>query len=256
MTAVTTSFGAAMAAAFGAILGSFLNVVAYRLPRGESLSVPRSRCPQCETPIKPYDNIPLVSWVLLRGRCRSCHAAISGRYPLVELATAVLLAGVVVVKGADSDAWLGIALVLLLVPITLIDLEHRIIPNKLTLLGTVVALAILALTDPGAIPGHLIAGVAAGGFLLVAAIAYPAGMGMGDVKLAWMMGLFLGRAVGPAMLVGLFAGSFVGLAVMARKGVAAGRKTAIPFGPALAFGALVGLYAGDAIVDWYLDTFS
>jgi leader peptidase (prepilin peptidase)/N-methyltransferase len=256
MTAVTTTFGAAMAAAFGAILGSFLNVVAYRLPRGESLSVPRSRCPQCETPIKPYDNIPLVSWILLRGRCRSCRAAISGRYPLVELATAVLLALVVVVKGADSDAWLGIALVLLLVPIALIDLEHRIIPNKLTLLGTVAAIAILALTDPGGIPGHLVAGAAAGGFLLVAAIAYPAGMGMGDVKLAWMMGLFLGRAVGPAMLVGLFAGSVVGVAVLARKGIAAGRKTAMPFGPALAFGALVGLYAGDPIVDWYLDTFA
>jgi len=256
MTAVTTSLGAAMAAAFGAILGSFLNVVAYRLPRGESLSVPRSRCPSCETPIRPYDNIPVVSWLLLRGRCRSCDAPISRRYPLVELTTAVLLALVVLVKGADADAWLGLALVLLLVPIALIDLDHRIIPNKLTLLGTVAALVILALTDPGALPEHVIAAVAAGGFLLVAAIAYPAGMGMGDIKLAWMMGLFLGRAVGPAMLVGLLAGSLVGVAVMARKGVAAGRKTAMPFGPALAFGALVGLYFGDAIVDWYLETFA
>src|SRR5215208_4865767 len=142
MTAVTTSFGAALAAAFGAILGSFINVVAYRLPRGESLSVPRSRCPQCETPIKPWDNIPVASWLLLRGRCRACKARISWRYPLVEFGTAVLLALVVVVKGADSDAWLGIALVLLLVPITLIDIDHRIIPNKLTLIGTIVPIVI------------------------------------------------------------------------------------------------------------------
>jgi leader peptidase (prepilin peptidase)/N-methyltransferase len=256
MTAVTTSYGAALAAAFGAILGSFLNVVAYRLPRGESLSVPRSHCTHCDTPIKPYDNIPVLSWLILRGRCRSCHARISWRYPLVEFTTAALLALVVVAKGADADAVLGIAFVLLLVPITLIDLDHRIIPNKLTLLGTVAAIAILLLTDPEALPEHLIAGFAAGGFLLVAAIAYPAGMGMGDVKLAWMMGLFLGRAVGPAMLIGLFAGSVVGLAVIARKGVREGRKTAMPFGPALAFGGLVGLFAGDQIVDWYLDTFA
>ena len=256
MTAVTTSFGAALAAAFGAILGSFLNVVAYRLPRGESLSVPRSRCPRCETPIRFYDNIPVLSWLLLRGRCRSCRSPISRRYALVELGTAGLLALVVIAKGADSDAWLGLALVLLLVPITLIDLDHRIIPNKLTLLGTAAAVVILVVTDVDALPAHLIAGAAAGGFLLVAAIAYPAGMGMGDVKLAWMIGLFLGRAVGPAMLFGLLAGSVVGAAVMARKGVAAGRKTALPFGPFLAFGALVGLYFGDAIVDWYLDTFA
>jgi leader peptidase (prepilin peptidase)/N-methyltransferase len=256
MIAVTTSYGAALAAAFGAILGSFLNVVAYRLPKGQSLSLPRSRCPQCETPIKPYDNIPVLSWLLLRGRCRACQARISRRYPLVELATAVLMGLVVLAKGADSDALLGLVLVPLLVAITLIDLDHRIIPNKLTLLGSVAAIAILLLTDPDAVPGHLIAAVAAGGFLLVAAIAYPAGMGMGDVKLAGMMGLFLGRAVGPAMLVALLAGSVVGAVVMARKGVKEGRKTALPFGPFLAFGALVGLYFGDAIVDWYLDTFA
>jgi len=255
MTAVTTSFGAAFAAAFGAILGSFLNVVAFRLPRGESLSVPRSRCPQCETPIKPYDNLPVLSWLLLRGRCRSCRATISWRYPLVELTTAVLLALVVVVKGADADAWLGIALVLLLVPITLIDLEHQIIPNKLTLLGTVAAVAILALVDPGALGEHLIAAAAAGGFLLAAVLAYPGGMGLGDVKLAWMLGLFLGAAVAPALLIGMLAGTLAGAVIMARKGVKAGRKVRMPFGPALAFGALVALYAGDPIVDWYLGTF-
>jgi leader peptidase (prepilin peptidase) / N-methyltransferase len=175
-------------------------------------------------------------------------------FPLVALTTAALLALVVIAKGADQDALLGLGFVLLLVPITLIDLDRRIIPNKLTALGSVAALAILALTDPGAIPDHLIAAAAAGGFLLVAALAYPAGMGMGDVKLAAMMGLFLGRAVAPAMLVALLAGSLASLVVIRRKGLAEGRKTGIPFGPFLAFGGLVGLYFGDALVDWYLGT--
>jgi leader peptidase (prepilin peptidase)/N-methyltransferase len=240
----------------GLIFGSFLNVVAYRLPRGESLARPASRCPGCNTPIKPYDNVPVLSWLALRGRCRSCKTAIAWRYPLVELATALLLALTVVVLGANENVWLGLAFVLLLVPVTVIDIDFRIIPNKLMILGTVVALAILALTRPGDIPEHLIAAVAAGGFLLVAAIAYPGGMGMGDVKLAFVMGLFLGRDVGVAMLAGLLAGSLIGAAVMARKGVKQGRKTAIPFGPFLALGGLVGLLAGDPIVDWYLRTFA
>jgi leader peptidase (prepilin peptidase)/N-methyltransferase len=256
MIGVTTAAGASLAGVLGLIFGSFLNVVAYRLPRGESLARPASRCPGCNTPIKPYDNVPVLSWLALRGRCRSCKTAIAWRYPLVELATALLLALTVVVLGANENVWLGLAFVLLLVPVTVIDIDFRIIPNKLMILGTVVALAILALTRPGDIPEQLIAAVAAGGFLLVAAIAYPGGMGMGDVKLAFVMGLFLGRDVGVAMLAGLLAGSLIGAAVMARKGVKQGRKTAIPFGPFLALGGLVGLLAGDPIVDWYLRTFA
>ena len=253
--AMTLAYAAALAGLFGLLLGSFLNVVAYRLPRGESLAFPGSHCPSCETPIKPYDNVPVLSWLLLRGRCRSCRSAISGRYPLVEAGTAVLLVAVVLAKGADSDVWLGLAFVLLLVPVTLIDLDHRIIPNKLMLLGAVVSVSLVLLTDPDSITEHVIAAAGAGGFLLVAALAYPAGMGMGDVKLAAVMGLFLGRNVGPAMLVALVAGSVVGALIIARKGAQEGRKTAIPFGPYLAFGGLVGLFAGDQIVDWYLDTF-
>jgi leader peptidase (prepilin peptidase) / N-methyltransferase len=244
-----------LAAVVGAIFGSFLNVVAYRLPRGESLSRPRSRCPQCQTPIKPYDNVPVLSWLALRGRCRSCRAPISARYPLVEAVTGLLCALVVIAKGPDEDALLGLVLVLLLVPITLIDLDHRIIPNKLTLLGAIVAPALVAVIDPGALPEHLIAAVAAGGFFLLAVIAYPAGMGMGDVKLAAVLGLFLGRDVGPALLVALVAGTLVGAAVIARKGAREGRKTAVPFGPFLALGGVVALFAGDAMVDWYLTTF-
>ena len=245
-----------IAAVLGAVFGSFLNVVAYRLPRGESLSTPRSRCPGCERPIRPYDNVPVLSWLLLRGRCRSCGTSIAWRYPLVELATALLMALTVVVVGANEDVWLGLAFVLLLVPVTVIDLDFRIIPNKLMIAGTVAALAILALTRPDDIPEHLIAAFAAGGFLLVAAIAYPSGMGMGDVKLAFVMGLFLGRDVGVAMLVALVAGSLVGVAIMAHKGTQEGRKTAIPFGPFLALGGLVALLAGEPVVDWYLRTFA
>jgi leader peptidase (prepilin peptidase)/N-methyltransferase len=239
----------------GAIVGSFLNVVIHRLPRGESLVAPRSRCPGCETPIRPFDNVPVLSWLLLRGRCRACGEPISRRYPLVEAATAVLCALVVVAKGVEWEALLGIVFVLLLVPIALIDLDTRLIPNKLTGPGSLAAVAIVAVFATDRLPEHLIAAAAAGGFLLVAAIVQPRGMGMGDVKLAGMMGLFLGRAVAPAILIALLAGSLVGGLIVARLGAREGRKTAIAFGPYLAFGGLVGLFAGDAIVDWYVDSF-
>jgi leader peptidase (prepilin peptidase) / N-methyltransferase len=244
-----------IAALMGAVFGSFLNVVAYRLPRGESLSRPRSRCPGCQAPIKPYDNVPVLSWLALRGRCRSCRAPISWRYPFVEAATGLLCALVVIVKGPDEDALLGLALVLLLVPVTLIDLDHRIIPNRLMLIGAVLAPAIVLLTEPDSIAEHLIAAAAAGGFFLLAALAYPRGMGMGDVKLAAVLGLFLGRSVAPAVFLALMSGTLVGAAIIARKGAHEGRKTAVPFGPFLALGAVVALLAGDAMVDWYLSTF-
>jgi leader peptidase (prepilin peptidase)/N-methyltransferase len=228
-------------------------VVAYRLPRGESLSRPRSRCPECERPIRPYDNVPVLSWLALRGRCRACGVRISARYPLVEAGTALLCALVVVAKGADEDALLGLTLVLLLVPITLIDLDHRIIPNKLVLVGAVAAPAIMLLVAPDDLAEHVIAAGAAGGFFLLAALAYPRGMGMGDVKLAAVLGLFLGRAVGPAVFIALLSGTLVGVAVIARK-AAEGRKTAVPFGPFLALGAICALFAGDALVHAYLST--
>jgi leader peptidase (prepilin peptidase)/N-methyltransferase len=252
---MSTGLGALVAGLFGAIFGSFLNVVAYRLPRKESLATPPSRCPHCGTPVKPYDNIPVLSWLILRGKCRSCGEKISARYPLVELATALLCAGVVLDKGADSDAILGIALVLLLVPVTLIDLDHRIIPNTLMIIGTVVAPVILLATDADSLVEHLIAAFAAGGFFFLAALAYPAGMGMGDVKLAFVLGLFLGSAVAPALLIALLSGTVIGIAIIARKGQAEGRKTAVPFGPFLALGAVVALFVGDAIADWYVDNF-
>ena len=245
----------AVAALGGLLVGSFLNVVIARLPEGESLMHPGSRCPHCGHPVRPYDNVPVLSWLWLRGRCRDCGEPISARYPLVEALTAVLCALVVVAKGADEDAWLGIALVLTLVPVTFIDLDHRIIPNRIVGPSAVVALVILALTDADALPDHLIAAAAAGGFFLIAALAYPRGMGMGDVKLAALLGLYLGSSVAPALLAAMLSGTLVGGAIIARKGVAEGRKTAVPFGPFLALGALVGLFAGPEIVDWYRDTF-
>jgi leader peptidase (prepilin peptidase)/N-methyltransferase len=248
--------GAVFAGMLGAIFGSFLNVVAYRLPRGESLLHPGSRCPQCETPIKPYDNVPVLGWLLLRGRCRACGAKVSWRYPAVEAVTGLLCAAVVVRYGADRDVWLPLVFVLLLVPVTLIDLDFHIIPNTLMLIGAVAGLALVLAFDSDDLVEHLIAAVAAGGFFLVAALAYPAGMGMGDVKLAGVMGLFLGRAVAPAIFSALVAGTLVGAVIIARLGAAEGRKKGIPFGPWLALGSLVGVFAGDAMVDWYLDTFT
>jgi leader peptidase (prepilin peptidase)/N-methyltransferase len=246
---------AVVAGMLGLAVGSFLNVVAYRLPRGESLSRPRSRCPGCATPVRPLDNIPVLSWLALRGRCRTCRVPISPRYPLIEALTAALCVAVVLGGGGEPETLLGLAFVLLLVPIAFIDLDHRIIPNKLTGLGALTALALVAALRPHDLPEHLAAGAGAGAFLLAAAIARPGGMGMGDVKLAGVMGLFLGVAVVPALFAALLSGSLVGVALMARSGVREGRRTAIPFGPWLALGGVVGLFAGDALVGWYAATF-
>ena len=246
---------ATLAGVLGAIFGSFLNVVVYRLPRHESLVTPASHCTRCGTPVKPYDNIPVLSWLLLRGHCRACGEPISVRYPLVELATGLLCVGAVLAGETTADVVLGIVLILLVVPIALIDLEHRIIPNRLTLLGAVLAVGIGTALDPSGEPARLIAGAAAGGFLLIAALAYPGGMGMGDVKLAGMMGLFLGSAVAPALLIALLSGTVVGVWIMSRKGTKAGRKTAVPFGPFLALGAVAAVFVGPQLVDVYVNHF-
>ncbi len=246
---------ATFAGVLGAIVGSFLNVVVYRLPRHESLVTPASHCPRCGTPVRPYDNIPILSWLLLRGRCRSCNEPISPRYPLVEAMTAALCVGAVLVSDTPSTIALSVVLILLVVPAALIDLEHRIIPNRITGLGAILAIAIGLALDPAGEPGRLVAGAAAGGFLLLALLAYPGGMGMGDVKLAAMIGLFLGAPVAPALLIALITGVLVGAVIIGQKGVEAGRKTAVPFGPFLAFGALVAIFLGQPIVDVYVNHF-
>jgi len=196
----------------------------------------------------------VLGWLLLRGRCRSCHAHISARYPLVEATTAVLAVAVVLVKHSPRDVVLGLLLVAVLVPVALIDFDSRIIPNKIMLPAALVAVAVGLALAPKQVPEQLIAGAAAGGFLLLFALAYPRGMGMGDVKLAVVLGLFLGRSVAVALMAGVLAGTVGGAMIMARVGVAKGRKTAVPFGPFLALGGVIGLLAGPAIVHWYLNT--
>jgi len=244
------------AAVTGLVVGSFLNVVVWRLPRGESLSRPGSHCPSCAHAVRPYDNVPVLSWLLLRGRCRDCAHPISPRYPLLEAATAALWVAVVAVKWDDAAAIaLGIVLVTLMVAVVPIDLEHRLILNKLTYPAAALAPVIGLLLDPGFVPEQLIAGVAAGGFFLLAALVHPAGMGLGDVKLAAVMGLYLGRAVAPALFVALIAGVVVGGVVMARLGRERGRKVQVPFGPFLALGSVLALFVGEDLVDSYLDTF-
>jgi leader peptidase (prepilin peptidase) / N-methyltransferase len=247
---------AVLAFVWGLMVGSFLTVVAHRVPRGESVVAPRSRCPECGAQIAAYDNVPVFSWLLLRGRARCCGVSIPVRYPATELATALLYAATVLVLWDDAgEIALGLVFVSALVAVTLTDLERKVIPNKVLLVAAVLGVVIAAVSDPGSLPERAIAAVAAGGLLFAAAMAYPRGMGLGDVKLAAVMGLFLGRNVGAALLVALLAGSLVGLAIMAREGAAA-RKRGIPFGPFLALGGVVGLLAGDELTAWYLGTFS
>ena len=241
---------------FGLLIGSFLTVVAHRVPRGESVVGGRSHCPGCGAQIAAYDNIPVFSWLLLlRGRARCCGAPISSRYPLTELGTGLLYAVTVLVLWDDpAQIALGLAFVTMLVAITLTDLERRTIPNKILLVGSIVGLAIAAVANTGSLPERAIAAAAAGAILFAVALAYPRGMGMGDVKLAAVMGLYLGRSVGPALLIGFAAGALFGLALIARHGAAA-RKQAVPFGPFLALGGVIALLAGEEMVDWYLGTF-
>lgn len=237
----------------GLVAGSFVTAVAHRVPRGVSILGARSQCPACGAQVAAYDNVPVLSWLLLRGRARCCGERISPRYPLTELGLGVLFAVTVLVHRHDSVAEVAIDLVFLtmLAAVTLTDLEQRIIPNKILLAGAILCLLIAAPTDPSGLPERLIAAAAAGGLLFLVALAYPQGMGLGDVKLTATMGLFLGRAVAPALLLALLAGSVVGLALIARHGAKA-RKMAIPFGPFLALGGVVGMLAGDQLLDLYL----
>jgi leader peptidase (prepilin peptidase)/N-methyltransferase len=246
---------ASLAFVGGMVTGSFVGVVAHRVPRGRSIVGPRSVCDSCGTQIAAYDNVPILSWLLLRGRCRSCDARIPALYPLVELAVGVAFAATAIVLRHDpAELAIGLVFVAMLAAITLTDLERRVIPNVILLAGAVAAVALVAATDPASLPERGIAAVAAGGGLLLFALAYPRGMGMGDVKLAAVMGLYLGAAVAPAILIAVLVGTCVGLGVMLRPG-SDGRKTAVPFGPFLALGGVVALLAGDQLIDAYLNAF-
>jgi leader peptidase (prepilin peptidase) / N-methyltransferase len=240
---------AAVAFVPGLAVGSFLNVVAARVPAGRSIVSPPSACPACETPISPRDNIPVISYLLLRARCRSCGVSISWIYPAVELLTATLVACCVLVFGLTFEAAIAVFFCAVLVVISVIDFEHHVIPNVIVVPAAGIVLVAQTIREPSV--EWLLAGLGAALFLFLAALAYPAGMGMGDVKLALLLGVGLGRFVPVAMMVGMIAALVPSAVLFARHGQAA-RKMKIPFGPFLAFGGVVGLFAGDRILDAYL----
>ncbi len=244
-----------MAFVLGAIFGSFANVLIYRLPRGESILWPGSRCPACGHFLRWWENVPLLSFFLLRGRCAACSAPISWRYPAVELLVALIFTYAGARHGPSWDAVRTAALGVLLVPVVFIDLEHRLIPDRITLPGMLIGLGLSFAREglPGLVAAVL-AGLGAGGALLLVALASRGGMGGGDIKLAAMLGCFSGW---PKVAVGLFLGVVLGglvalgLLLTGRKG----RKDFIPFGPALALGGFVGMEWGGELLQAYLRAF-
>jgi len=240
---------AALALAPGLAVGSFLNVVAARVPLRRSLVRPGSACMSCSKPIAWHDNIPIVSYLLLRGRCRHCAAPIGLVYPAVELASALLVAGCVLAFGLTLRGAIAAFFCCVLVAISAVDIAHRIVPDRIVLPATVLVLGAQTLREPS-LEWPLCA-LGAALFLFVALLAYPAGMGMGDVKLALLMGAALGKFVSVALMVGMFAALLPGLYLLARHGSAA-RKMAIPFAPFLALGSIVALFAGKTLFDAYI----
>jgi leader peptidase (prepilin peptidase)/N-methyltransferase len=240
---------AALVLAPGLALGSFLNVVAARLPKRQSLVRPRSACGSCAEPIAWYDNVPLVSYAILHGRCRRCGERIGLVYPAVELATALLVAGCVLAFGVSLRALAAAIFCCALVVVTATDLEHRIVPNKVVIPAAAIVLVLETAARPS--PEWAIGAFGASGFLFLAVVVYPAGMGMGDVKLALLMGAALGRTVPVALMLGMVSALVPSIVLLARHGAAA-RKMGIPFAPFLALGSVVALFAGHELLHLYL----
>jgi leader peptidase (prepilin peptidase) / N-methyltransferase len=240
---------AAFALAPGLAVGSFLNVVAARVPERRSIVSPASACLSCGSELAWYDNVPLLSYLALRGRCRGCGTRIGLVYPAVELATALLIAGCFLAFGFTPEAFVASFFCAVLVTVSATDLSHRIVPNVVVLPAAAVVLVAQTTLEPS--PEWLLGALGASSFLLVALIAYPAGMGMGDVKLALLMGAALGRYVPVALMLGMVAALVPSIVLLARHGSRA-RKMGIPFAPFLALGSIVALFAGDRILDAYL----
>jgi leader peptidase (prepilin peptidase)/N-methyltransferase len=243
---------AALAFVPGLALGSFLNVIAARVPLRRSIVSPGSRCGSCSAPIVWYDNVPVASYVVLGRRCRACQAPISWKYPAVELLTALLVAGSVLAFGLSLRAAVASLFCAALVAVSVTDLEHRLIPNRIVLPAAAVVLAVQ--TAATGSPEWALAALGASGFLLLAALAYPAGMGMGDVKLALLLGAALGRTVAAAMMIGMISALVPSVALLIRHG-SAGRKMGIPFGPFLALGGVIALFAGGAVLRAYFSLY-
>lgn len=251
----------AVVAAFGLIAGSFLNVVIYRVPRRESVVLPSSHCPACERPLAAYDNIPLISYIVLKGKCRFCGALISAQYPLVEAVTSLFFVTSLLKYGLTPAFFLAVFFLLVLLSVSVIDIEHLIIPNVIVLPAIAVAavqiplfaftkLDNVSLMDQAYWLWPVVGFLIGGGLLFLLAIVWPNGMGGGDIKLAALMGLFLGRYVIVALFLGFLFGSLGGITAMSFFGKS--RKDLIPFGPYLALGSLIALYAGVPLVKWYL----
>lgn len=242
---------AAFALAPALVLGSFLNVVVARVPERRSLGG-RSACPSCSSPIAWYDNVPVLSYVVLGGRCRSCQARISVVYPIVELTTAALVVASIGVFGLTAYGLLAAAFCAVVVVLAAIDLERRIVPNRIVLPAAVAVLVAHTAIEPT--PEWLLAALGAASFLFLFVLAYPAGLGMGDVKLALLLGAMLGSAVGVALMIG-FVAALVPSAVMLGRHGARARKMGLPLVPFLALGSVVALFFGNPLMGGYVDLF-
>lgn len=246
----------AIAFIFGAAIGSFLNVCIHRIPNGESIVYPPSRCPKCRTHIRPVDNIPIISYLLLRGRCHNCAAAISVRYPFVEALGGVAAITAVWRFGVSAEAAVAFAFLAALIVITFIDLDHQIIPDVISLPGIVIGLLLSLILDKPGVLNAVIGALLGYGVLYAVAVAYywvrkEEGMGGGDLKLLAMIGAFLGwKAIPVTLLLGSLSGSLVGISLMIVQ--RRNSQVPIPFGPFLAAGAVCALFFGDPLIAWYL----
>jgi leader peptidase (prepilin peptidase) / N-methyltransferase len=235
----------------GLIAGSFLNVVIHRVPLRQSVVWPASRCPACGEPIEPRDNVPLLSYVLLRGRCRNCKARISARYPLVEALTGILFAGAAYEFGLGLELISALALILTLIALAGTDLEHRLLPNLIVGPAALVGFALSVLESPERWWVYLVSALAVAGGLFALALAYPGGMGMGDVKMGGMLGAFLGPYAALAVFLGALCGAITGGLLMAAGKMQ--RRHALPFGVFMAIGGIVALFVGPDLWGLYLD---
>jgi len=241
---------------FGAVVGSFLNVCIYRLPTGASVAFPASHCPHCQQPIRPYDNIPILSYLILRGRCRRCASPISPRYPLVEMLGGFAAVGAASHFGPTAHALLALAFLDALIVVTFIDLDHQIIPDAISLSGIGVGFAAALIFGQPSWAASLSGILLGGGVLWAVAEGYHwltgrEGMGGGDIKLLAMIGAFLGwRMIPVALMIASLSGTVIGIGLMLARG--RDSRTAIPFGPFLALGAACALFWGEALITWYL----
>lgn len=239
-----------VAVLFGLVVGSFLNVVIYRVPRRESIVWPASHCPSCGETIAPKDNVPLVSYMLLRGRCRNCKERISARYPLVEALTGVLFGTAVLRFGVSLQLISALVLICVVVALAGTDLAQRLLPNVIVGPAAIAGFALSVIAEPARWWVYLGSAAAVAGALFALVLVYPRGMGMGDVKMGGMLGAFLGPYAALAVFLGALSGLLVSVALMAAGKM--GRRSAIPFGAFLSFGGLVSLFFGREVWEWYL----